>query len=88
MFMNPPDAPGSFSRPSLPYCLNGYQYSGTHTCDKWEINNYVNEINDYISDLYRYAQEAQNFAQNAAQFAADAALYAECEAEQAKGPIN
>jgi hypothetical protein len=59
MYNLAPSAP-SISRPSPPYCLSGYKYSGTHTCDEWETQSYINEINNYISELSDYAQEAGN----------------------------
>lgn len=73
---SPPSAPGTYSKPSAPYCLSGYKYSGKHTCDRWEIDNFINEINDYIGNLNYYAEEARSYANEAIEFANDAADYA------------
>jgi len=90
-----PSAPGSFQRPSPPYCLEGYSWSGQHTCEQWEIDDYIRQVNNYIADLNAYLQEARAFADEAADFAADAEAfaieayqYAECEAEEVKDPLE
>lgn len=88
MYSQPPSAPGTYARPSVPYCLSGYEFSGQHTCDDWEINNYIEEVNNYIRELSDYAEDAQRFANDAATFADDALVYAECEAEAAKDTID
>lgn len=79
-----PDAPGSYEKPRVPYCLSGYSYSGRHTCDEWEIDAYFDDVNDYIDELNDYLREANRFAEEAARFAADAYEYARCEAEDVK----
>jgi hypothetical protein len=88
MYAQPPDAPSTFSKPSAPYCLSGYRYSGKHTCDNWEIQSYIDEINEYIRKLNEYAEEARDFAQNAINFADEANEYAGCEANEAKEELQ
>ena len=88
MYSSPPSAPGFYSKPDAPFCLSGYSYSGTHTCDSWEIDSYINEINDYIRQLNHYADEANSFARSAINFANEAADYARCEANDVKSEIE
>jgi hypothetical protein len=90
-----PGPPESYQKPSPPYCLAGFRYSRTHTCDQWEIDRYVNDINDYIKKLNTYAEEANEFAAKAAEFAKDANSfaqsaydYAKCEAADVKSEIE
>lgn len=75
-----PDPPGSYSKPSVPYCLSSYSYSGRHSCDQWEIDAYKRAIDDYISKLNEFVNEAYDAAQAAIKFAKDAEAYAKCEA--------
>ena len=79
-----PDAPSSYQKPSVPYCLSEYSYSGKHTCDEWEIDSYFDEVNRYIRKLRDYVQEAKEFANEAIQFANEAVEYANCEAKDVK----
>lgn len=77
-----PSAPGSFSKPDVPYCLSNYSFSGTHTCDDWEIDRYKQEVEDYVEKLQEYMNDAAEVASEAARFAEEAADYARCEAEE------
>lgn len=88
MYESPPDIPGSYQRPSLPYCLESYSYSRKHTCDQWEIDAYIDETNDYIRKLNTFVDEAQAFANAAAIFTDEAAAYASCEAKDVKSEIE
>lgn len=83
-----PSPPGLYSKPSPPYCLNDFRFSGRHTCESWEIDGYINEINNYINDLNSYVGEANDFANAATRFANDAADHARCEAEEAKRELR
>jgi len=83
-YQSAPDAPGSYSKPDVPYCLSAYSYSGKHTCDDWEIDSYLDEVADYVSKLRDYADEANNFANAAIRFANEAVDYANCEAKEVK----
>ncbi len=74
-----PDAPGSYEKPEIPYCLSDYSYSGSHTCDDWEIDSYFDDVNNYIDKLNDYVQEANEMARRAARFAEEAYEYAKCE---------
>lgn len=77
-----PDAPGSYGKPRVPYCLSGFAYSGRHTCDSWEIDSYKRDVEEYVEKLQEYADEALRAAQQAARFARDAQDYAECEVKE------
>ena len=88
MYEDAPEPPGSYTKPDAPYCLSGYSYTRTHTCDQWEIDRYFADINDYISKLNNYAREAEAFANAAAGFADEAFEYARCEADDVKSEIE
>ncbi len=81
-YQSAPDAPGSYSKPDVPYCLSTYSYSGTHTCDDWQINSYLDEVREYVRKLKNYADEANSFANTAIRFANEAVDYANCEAKE------
>lgn len=57
-----PDPPGTYRRPSVPYCLRDYKWSRRHTCDSWEIDRYQREVEDYIDDVNTYIGEANDLA--------------------------
>lgn len=77
-----PDAPGSYAKPSVPYCLSSYSYSGTHTCEEWEISSYQNDVESYVSKLQAYADESLEAARKAARLAQEAQDYAKCQADE------
>lgn len=77
-----PDAPGSFARPDVPYCLQEFSWSGRHTCDDWELDSYRNDVEDYVDKLNDYLREAVDFANAATRFAQDAEAYVRCEADE------
>lgn len=77
-----PDAPGTYERPDVPYCLQEYRWSGRHTCDDWEIDSYQNEVNDYVDELNDYLSEVVAFANEATRYAQEADDYARCEAQE------
>lgn len=83
-----PDAPGSFHKPSAPYCLSGYKFSRKHTCSDWEIRSYQSEIEDYLNKLQTYANDAVDAANKAISFANDAKSYAKCESEDVLADLN
>ncbi len=76
MYEDAPEPPGQYTKPDVPYCLSGYSYTRTHTCDQWELDSYIDEINEYISKLQDYTREAESFANAAAGFADEAFEYA------------
>ena len=88
MYATAPSAPGTYTKPSPPYCLSGYQYSRTHTCESYEIDQYISEINDYIRKLREYADEARSFAQASISFANEASDFANCESKDAKSQVQ
>lgn len=77
-----PNAPGSFDRPDVPYCLQEFSWSGRHTCDDWELDGYRDDVEDYVDKLNDYLREAVDFANAAARFAQEAEAYAQCEADE------
>ncbi|MEC8630585.1 MAG: hypothetical protein VXY73_10880 [Pseudomonadota bacterium] len=93
-----PSAPHSYQKPDVPYCLSSYSYSGTHTCEEYELEAYFEEVEEYINYLNNYykealdfAEEANDFAEQAISFANDVARhtndvlqYANCEAQEVK----
>lgn len=80
--LNPPDAPGSYSRPSVPFCLSNYSYSNEHTCDQWELDAYFSDIEDYATSLQTYLVDFDDYARKVANLALEAEAYALCEAEE------
>lgn len=82
VYLSMPTAPSSLSKPDVPYCLQGFGYSGTHSCDDWEITSYQNEVEEYVHDLQDYMNEAIEVARKATAFAQEAEEYARCEAEE------
>jgi hypothetical protein len=79
-----PDAP-SYSKPSVPYCLSSFKFSGEHTCDEWEISAYQRAVNQYVQELQEYSDEAAAVAREAVDYAQEAAEFAQCEASEAVG---
>lgn len=77
-----PDAPGSFTKPDVPFCLSEYRWNGYHTCDDWELNSYFDEVDDYIRDLESYYADVATFANVALAHADEALAYARCEANE------
>lgn len=77
-----PSAPGTFAKPSVPFCLSSYSYTRQHTCSSWELSAYQSDVEQYIRRLNTYIDEASRFARQAIQFAEEAAAYARCEARE------
>ena len=76
----PPDPPSTFNRPNppnRPYCLDAF--SGTHTCDYWEIDSYNAAVQQYNYELEDYLRKLKQYVADAAMFADDALEYAKCE---------
>jgi hypothetical protein len=86
--LRPPNAPSGFEKPNTPFCLSGYRYTRSHSCDEWELNNYIKDINEYIEKLNNYVSEANTFAINAADFAQSASRYAKCERDEVVSEID
>ena len=82
MNASPPDF-YFFSKPSAPYCLSGYKYSGTHTCEDWEIDSYLSEVDQYLAELNSYVDEYLKFANEAAAKYEEAVEFAQCSAAEA-----
>jgi len=78
-----PDAPGAYGRPSVPYCLSSYKWSGKHECDSWELDSYQRDIDEYVTRLNTYVEEANELARKAKRYADEAYGYAVCEAREA-----
>ncbi|MDR7029824.1 hypothetical protein [Rhizobium rosettiformans] len=79
---SPPEGPSSYSKPSVPYCLSSYRFSGEHTCEQWEIDSYQRDVEEYVDKLQVYMNEAAEVARQAATFAEEVETYARCEAEE------
>jgi hypothetical protein len=84
----PPTAPASYEKPSVPYCLIGYKFNKKHTCNKWEVDSYINSINEYVRKLRDYAEESKSYANKARVFANNAIDYANCESEEASAELK
>ena len=81
MYESEPSPPLSFSKPSVPFCFSGYEFSGTHTCESWELQNYFDELEAYVDELRDYSEKAWEFAEAASVFASEVTDYANCEIE-------
>ena len=81
MYETEPSPPLSFSKPSVPFCFSGYEFSGTHTCESWELQNYFDELEAYVDELRDYSERAWAFADAASIFASEVTDYANCEIE-------
>lgn len=77
-----PSPPGSFSKPDVPYCLSSYRYSGSHSCEDWELSSYQSDVEEYVEKLQSYASEAADIARKAVNYAQEAEEYARCEAAE------
>ena len=75
-----PDPPSTVYRPappSPPYCFD--PFSGTHTCDSWEIDSYNAAIQQYNYELEDYLRKLKQYVADAEAFAIEALDYAKCE---------
>lgn len=81
-YLRPPDVPGSYARPSVPYCLSSYRYSREHTCERWELDSYFSDVADYVNSLQTYLDETNEYARKVSRFTEEAETYANCEAEE------
>jgi hypothetical protein len=66
--------------PDTPPCMIDMKLSGSHSCDDWQIQDYISRSNSYIDDLNNYSLKAKNFAIEAVEFAKSAAKFADCRA--------
>lgn len=80
--LSAPDAPGSYSRPSVPYCLSTYSYSNEHTCDQWELDAYFSDVEVYVNSLQTYLVDFNEYARKVSRLEQEAEAYALCEAEE------
>jgi len=71
-----PSAPGSYSKPDVPYCFHN------RSCEQWEVDSYISEVEDYIDKLKDYANDAVDFSNAARSFAEEVTSYAKCEADE------
>jgi len=83
-----PSAPGSYDRPSMPFCLRGFKFSHTHTCSEWEISRYQNDVEEYLDKLRQFANDAVDAANEAISFAEEAKSYAKCESDDVLDEIQ
>jgi hypothetical protein len=82
IYGSPPEAPRSYHKPDVPYCLSSFSYSGTHTCEDWELDSYKREVSDYIDKLNDYLREASDFARQVNVYVSEVESYAKCEADE------
>lgn len=82
LYETPPDPPAAYHRPDVPYCLRGYSYSRSHTCDQGQLDSYRRDVGEYIDKLNAYLRESSTFAQAAINYANEAQRYATCEADE------
>ena len=47
------------SKPMVPWCVD--EWTNTHTCNDWEIDNYNYEVQNYNYDVQNYIYELQNY---------------------------
>ena len=78
LYGSPPDTAAGLTKPSPPFCMSAHRFSGTHTCDSWEIDRYTGAVNEYIRKLNRYADDARDYARRVLIFAHEAEDYADC----------
>ena len=43
----------------VPWCVD--EWTNTHTCSDWEIDNYNYEVQNYNYDVQNYIYELQNY---------------------------
>lgn len=78
---DPPDLPGTYSKPSVPYCLSSYSYSGKHDCSNWELDSYFGDVEDYQRKLRSFVQDLEDYQAEVEDYIDAAAAYAVCEFE-------
>jgi hypothetical protein len=83
-----PDGPSSLGRPSVPYCLSKYKYSGKHTCEDEELSSYQRDKEEYMAKLNDYVRATHAAAEEAASYAAKVSKYAQCEADEISSQHN
>ena len=47
------------SKPMVPWCVD--EWTNTHTCSDWEIDNYNYEVQNYNYEVQNYIYELQNY---------------------------
>ena len=47
------------SKPTVPWCVD--EWTNTHTCSDWEIDNYNYEVQNYNSAVQNYIYDLQNY---------------------------
>jgi hypothetical protein len=80
---NLPSVP--YNKPSPPYCLIDYKFTGKHSCSKFDLDIYIQKINSYIESLQLYTQEVKDYAIKLVTKADD---YAICEAKEIKKTLE
>jgi hypothetical protein len=67
-FCSEPSAPwGKPSKPTVPYCVN--EYTNTHTCSDWEIDNYYSDLESYSYDVQSYIRQLNDYIDEAVEYA-------------------
>jgi len=67
-FCSEPTKPWSKpTKPRVPYCVN--EWSRTHTCADWEIDQYNRQVRRYNDEVEMYLQALQRYVNQAIAFA-------------------
>ena len=67
-FCSEPSAPwGKPSKPMVPYCVN--EYTNTHTCSDWEIDNYYSDLESYNDEVQSYIRQLNDYIDEAVEYA-------------------
>ena len=82
LWSDKPDPPPSYHKPDIPYCLSDYSWSGEHSCDDWEIENYFDEVEDYQRKLRQYLAEVEDYQVAVEDYVSEAITYAKCENDE------
>ena len=51
----------------VPYCVN--EYTNTHTCSDWELDNYYSELESYNYDVQSYIRQLNEYIDEAVEYA-------------------
>lgn len=81
-YCHPPSAPqfqtfgGTPQPPQTPYCVD--TFTNTHTCDRFQIDNYNRQVERYNEALDRYYRDVESYAQAVDRYYDEAVRYVDC----------
>ena len=64
-------------KPIVPYCVN--EWDNTHTCDDWQINQYMQEVDSYNSEIQDWVNKLHRYASEAEEYYGEVIDYVNCE---------